>query len=76
MGGTDPLPLAAFRPRGLITSGLSGVAVEGSLAGSGEGVAQGPDGRVLNPQGRAHQQQHCLPGALHPPMSSGAAPSR
>ena len=54
------------------TSVVSGLAAVGSLTGSRQRVPQGPDGRVLDPQRRTHQQQHRLPGALHPAPPSGS----
>lgn len=47
------------------TSVVSGLAVVGSLTGSRHRVLQGADSCILDPQRCAHQQQHCLPGALH-----------
>lgn len=47
------------------TSMVPGLAVVGSLTGSRHRVPQGADSRVLDAQRCAHQQQHCLPGALH-----------
>lgn len=54
------------------TSVVSGLAAIGSLTGSRQWVPQGADGRVLDPQRRTHQQQHCLPGALHPAPACGS----
>lgn len=54
------------------TSVMSGLAAVRPLTGSGQRVPQGADGRVLDPQRRAHQQQHRLPGALHPAPTSGS----
>lgn len=53
------------------TSVVSRLAAVGSLTGSRQRVPQGADGRVLDPQRSTHQQQHCLPGALHPAPNSG-----
>lgn len=47
------------------TSVVPGLAVIGSLTGSWHRVPQGADSCILDPQRCAHQQQHCLPGALH-----------
>lgn len=54
------------------TSVVSAPAAVGSLTGSRHRVPQGPDSRVLDPKRRAHQQQHRLPGALHPAPTSGS----
>lgn len=54
------------------TSVVSGLAAVGSLTGSRQRVPQGADGCVLDPQRRTHQQQHRLPGALHPAPPSGS----
>lgn len=44
---------------------VPGLAVVGSRTGSWHRVPQGADSCILDPQRCAHQQQHCLPGALH-----------
>lgn len=54
------------------TSVVSGLAAVGSLTGSRQRVPQGADGRVLDTQRRTHQQEHRLPGALHPAPPSGS----
>lgn len=54
------------------TSVVSGLTAVGSLTGSRHRVPQGADGRVLDSQGCTHQQQHCLPGALHPAPACGS----
>lgn len=54
------------------TSVVSALAAVGSLTGSRQRVPQGADGRILDPQRRTHQQQHRLPGALHPAPPSAS----
>ncbi len=54
------------------TSVASALAAVGSLTGSRQRVPQGTNGCVLDPQRRTHQQQHRLPGALHPALLSGS----
>lgn len=51
---------------------VSCLAAIGSLTGPRQRVPQGSDGRVLDPQRCTHQQQHRLPGALHPAPTSGS----